>query len=186
MDQQKEQLVLENLDVVRVLMWRTAATSWLESQDWEDAYQAGCVGLVQAARRYVPGKASFRTYAWRRVRGALLDWARGKHPMYKAYRVRRHGDTPPSVVSLEAIVPDNSSDSDDLTIVASLATTQDVEHEAVVRLAFSHLSERERLVVEGRMRGYYFREIGETLGCSQTNAVYVWKKALAKLREALA
>lgn len=40
----------------------------------EDRRQDGFLGLVEAAARYTPGRgASFGTYAYRRIRGAMLD-----------------------------------------------------------------------------------------------------------------
>ena len=47
--------------------------------DPEDLYQAGMVGLLEAARKYEDGHgASFETFAGIRIRGAMLDEAR-KH-----------------------------------------------------------------------------------------------------------
>lgn len=186
MDQEKERLVLENLGLVEVIMRRTPCTLRLQGQDWEDAYQAGRVGLVQAAERYDPAIASFTTFAWRRVRGALLDWARGAHPMYRAYRSDTHGQTPLAVVSLEARALAMKPGAEELTIEGSLATTHNVERDAVVRDAVNNLPERQRWVVEAKMSGYTGPEIGEALGCGEANVSLIWHQALDRLREALA
>ncbi|NVK42658.1 MAG: RNA polymerase sigma factor FliA [Oceanospirillaceae bacterium] len=43
----------------------------------EDLIQAGMIGLLEAARKYNPGKgASFETYAGIRIRGAIIDEVR--------------------------------------------------------------------------------------------------------------
>jgi RNA polymerase sigma factor for flagellar operon FliA len=42
-----------------------------------DLVQAGMVGLLEAAQRFAPGHgASFETYAWIRIRGAIVDFIR--------------------------------------------------------------------------------------------------------------
>ena len=45
-------------------------------QDFDLAAQAGLIGLWHASQSYRPGKASFKTYAGIRIRGAVIDWAR--------------------------------------------------------------------------------------------------------------
>jgi RNA polymerase sigma factor (sigma-70 family) len=39
----------------------------------EDLYQAGCVGLVDAADRYVPCPGGFERFAWFKIMGAIVD-----------------------------------------------------------------------------------------------------------------
>ena len=74
----EEQWILENLMMVRRMACKIA--SYLTKQaDMEDLISAGTLGLVRAARAYDPGKdTEFKTYAYIRVRGAIIDELRAK------------------------------------------------------------------------------------------------------------
>lgn len=75
---EEERRILENLPMVRRIAHKVA--SYLHrSLDMEDLISAGTVGLVQAARAYDPDKnAEFKTYAFIRIRGAIIDEMRGR------------------------------------------------------------------------------------------------------------
>ena len=71
-----EELVQSNMGIVQRLAWlyHGRVGRFVEI---EDIMQAGYIGLVEAAQRYVPQEdASFATYAAQRVRGAILDMLR--------------------------------------------------------------------------------------------------------------
>ncbi len=69
----EEQWILENLPMV-TRMARKIASYITKEADMEDLISAGTLGLVRAARAFDPGKdAEFRTYAYIRVRGAIID-----------------------------------------------------------------------------------------------------------------
>ncbi|MCM8900582.1 sigma-70 family RNA polymerase sigma factor [Caldicoprobacter algeriensis] len=46
------------------------------SQDYEDYFQVGCVGLVKAAQNYNPEICEFSTYAVTRIKGEILRYIR--------------------------------------------------------------------------------------------------------------
>ena len=74
----EERWILENLPLVRHIACKVAA-NMLSGVDMEDLISAGTVGLVRAARAYDPGRdAEFKTYAYIRIRGAIIDELRGK------------------------------------------------------------------------------------------------------------
>jgi RNA polymerase sigma factor for flagellar operon FliA len=76
--QMEEQWVVKNLPLVRHLVNKIAAAS-ASREDIEDLISAGTLGLVKAARSYDPARdAEFRTYAYIRVRGAVIDELRGR------------------------------------------------------------------------------------------------------------
>ncbi len=55
----------------------------------EDLFSAGVLGLIHAAESYDPGKgASFKTYAYTAVRGAVLDEIRRQDPLSRTTRER--------------------------------------------------------------------------------------------------
>ncbi len=71
-----EHLVKEHIDLAR----RAAATIYprvKEHVEFEDLVALGQAGLVEAARRYDSSRgATFSTYAWYRVQGAIIDGLR--------------------------------------------------------------------------------------------------------------
>ena len=44
-----------------------------QKMEWDDLFQIGYLGLLEAASRYEGGPAKFSTYAYYRVKGAILD-----------------------------------------------------------------------------------------------------------------
>ncbi|MCP4376524.1 MAG: FliA/WhiG family RNA polymerase sigma factor [bacterium] len=74
----EEKWIVENLPMVS-RMARKIASYLTKEADMEDLISAGTLGLVRAARAYDPGRdAEFRTYAYIRVRGAIIDELRAK------------------------------------------------------------------------------------------------------------
>ena len=74
----EEKWILENLPMVS-RMARKIASYLTKEADMEDLISAGTLGLVRAARAYDSGKdTEFKTYAYIRVRGAIIDELRAK------------------------------------------------------------------------------------------------------------
>jgi len=72
-----EQQIAEYLPLVHKIVQR-AATYLRPPLTYDDLVSAGTVGLVKAARDYDPSfNAEFKTYAYIRIRGAVLDELRG-------------------------------------------------------------------------------------------------------------
>lgn len=86
-------LVIEHLDLVPRLARKLRLTP--SSFLWEDAIQAGSVGLVEAAARFDPERGvQFREYAWKFIQGAIAD-VLNTDPVVR--RPRDHAKPPPSV-----------------------------------------------------------------------------------------
>jgi RNA polymerase sigma factor for flagellar operon FliA len=74
----EEKWIVENLPMVSRIA-RKIASYLTKEADMEDLISAGTLGLVRAARAYDPGRdAEFKTYAYIRVRGAIIDELRAK------------------------------------------------------------------------------------------------------------
>ena len=73
----QDDLIVQYLPLVHRIVQQVA--SYLRPPlSREDLISAGTIGLVKAARDYNPGKdAEFKTYAYIRVRGAVIDELRG-------------------------------------------------------------------------------------------------------------
>lgn len=75
---QEDRWILENLPLVRHIVNKIAG-NLSRHDDMDDLLSAGTLGLVKAARAYDPSKeAEFRTYAYVRIRGAVLDELRSR------------------------------------------------------------------------------------------------------------
>jgi RNA polymerase sigma factor FliA len=68
-----EKLILDNVDFVRKIL-STMLVGLPEHCDRENLEQAGIVGLVEAAKNFDPSReVQFRTFAYCRIRGAIID-----------------------------------------------------------------------------------------------------------------
>lgn len=84
--EQRNRMVEENLDLVQHVLAQMRAQS---RPDHDDLHSAGIVGLMHAASSFDGSKgASFRTWAWTVVRGAVLDEMRRANPLPKNRRAR--------------------------------------------------------------------------------------------------
>ena len=87
----EEQWILGHLPMVRYIVQKVAAQLSCRD-DVDDLISAGTVGLVKAARGFDSSKnAEFKTYAYIRIRGAVIDELRGRSflPSTVRERVRR-------------------------------------------------------------------------------------------------
>lgn len=74
----QEKLILDHLPLVWHIVQRVVA-HLPRKVDLEDLVSAGTLGLVRAARQFDPSrKAEFSTYAYIRIRGAVIDELRGR------------------------------------------------------------------------------------------------------------
>jgi RNA polymerase sigma factor for flagellar operon FliA len=77
----RDQLILDNVDyVARILS--TMAFIVANDEARENLQSAGILGLVEAANSYDPGQGvPFRTFAYPRIRGAIVDELRKQSPV---------------------------------------------------------------------------------------------------------
>ena len=77
-ESQEEKWILDHLPLVRHVVQKVVGHLSYRD-DVEDLISAGTLGLVKAARAYDPARdAEFKTYAYVRIRGAVLDELRGR------------------------------------------------------------------------------------------------------------
>lgn len=80
-NQRKDQLILEHLDYVRQLLGKLIV-ELPDHIDRENLESAGVLGLVEAAGQFDPTRGvQFRTFAYARIRGAILDELRRNSPI---------------------------------------------------------------------------------------------------------
>lgn len=72
----RDKLIVDNLPLVKYVVGKVMI--WLPSQvDQDDLIESGVLGLIEAAEKFDEKKhVKFRTYAYHRIRGAILDYVR--------------------------------------------------------------------------------------------------------------
>lgn len=101
--------------VVKIVS-RLMVVMGLPSEWREDFVAAGYLGLVEAASRFDKNcGVDFRTYAFHRVRGAVIDSVRRSCSVSsRAYRILRHLEAASDIRSVELSGPKNVSDEERL------------------------------------------------------------------------
>ncbi len=75
-DRSPDRLVVEHAELVKRIAYHLVS-KMPPHVEVDDLIQAGMIGLLSAAQNFSPDKgANFETYAWIRIRGAMLDEAR--------------------------------------------------------------------------------------------------------------
>lgn len=103
-----DDLIVQNLHYVRHILGKSIG-SLPDGVDIENLESAGIVGLVEAAQQYDPTKGtSFRSYAYHRIRGAIIDELRRNCPLpqemlQKIAKVRRATEQMEPPITPEAI-----------------------------------------------------------------------------------
>ena len=79
--QRRDELVLENLEFVRHVLGKIIA-NLPANVDIENLESAGILGLVEASQHFDPERGvAFRTFAFPRIRGAIIDELRRNCPL---------------------------------------------------------------------------------------------------------
>lgn len=205
-DRARERLIEEHLYLVTALA-RKIKRSLPNHVPIEDLEGYGRLGLVESASRFDPGRGVlFKTFAYYRIRGAILDgvrklaWFASEPIGHVTFEASANAaledmaseDTPLSgspsledrIARVKVVVNE--------TVVARLLApgpdpleqTEVNQAKALVRDLLSGLEDKERLLVED----YYFRnmtleEAGERLGLSKSWACRLHARALQKLHK---
>ncbi len=140
------------------------------------------VGLAEAAGRYDPGRgATFATFAWYRIHGAIFDGLRRSSQRRAAAPPAR---PPPRMVSLEALRDRGFDAAGD---APGPADEFDAARRAArLRVAIAQLPDRPReLVTKHYFEGKTLLEAGAELGVSKSWAIRLHAQAVDRLRAAL-
>ena len=181
----------EHLGLVRSIAARFPTRSALLDDD--DAVQVGCLGLIQAARSFCPGRGVFSSYAVPRIRGALLDETRRLAPLSRSAHKRgltvgtSSLDSPiggdggeDDATTFAEILPDPNLPDPDAALVRAEAAEE-------LRQARLRLPEREQCVLNLYYEGRHpMRAIALELGVSESRIAQIHAQALRRLRRAMA
>lgn len=138
----------------------------------DDLIQAGCVGLLDAARRYDPTKgASFATFGCKRATGAMLDDLRSMDPFGRVLSKRMRG-----LVVTEQLTPAQVDQ-----MQAQPNVVPDLVGRRWIRRAVGTLSSRHRRVL---LLCYRSTAViaGASVGVGENRAFQIRDEALGKLR----
>jgi RNA polymerase sigma factor for flagellar operon FliA len=164
---QREQLILGNLGLVRHILGRLAARL-PRGIDLDNLEAAGVLGLVEAANRYETERgASFKTFAYPRIRGAIYDELRRNCPLpqellERTAKVRAILQSMSPPASIERLALESGLGEDDVTeCLAAMRMTRNVSWEDIAASSSGQLAdaadrpdlllehaERKRLLVE--------------------------------------
>jgi len=202
-DESMDELVRLHQGLVRAIAWRIQRRSreWVEL---DDLVAYGQIGLLEAIRTYDAAKGtSLATFAWHRVRGAILDGL-GRMAWFDrgAYERGGYEVTAPADAAGEqgAKEPEPQAprgrrfacrEPMDAAAVVGRATTADEaamhrELIAFLRDLVTHLPEREAALIRGTFfEGRTLTEAARRVGISTAWASRLQTRTLADLRIAL-
>ncbi len=151
----------------------------------DELYSAGMVGLMTASRSYDPSRgAEFKTYAYHRIRGAILDELRRLDflPRSQREKARREGHEPPAFVG----IPTDEDGQESLAADPVEAALENQELMASLREQILQLPEKMRVVMTlYYSEGLRMREIGERLHLTESRVSQIHSNAIARLRRVL-
>jgi RNA polymerase sigma factor (sigma-70 family) len=172
-ERRRETLIVEHLEMVDRIA-RRVVRCFSPKLDIQDFVQAGRVGLIEAADRYRPAEGPFEAFAYRRVRGAMIDAHKRR-----AYREELH-DSVEGIQERLGFLPARMT-TDPSPLPDELVADREVRLR-VVEVARRRLPQVELEVFEATMAGRDLHQIAEQYGRSVTWA----RTKLAAARQVLA
>ena len=158
-------IIMDNLGLVGFVIQRYFKPLWItmSREDKEDFYHEGCIGLIEAAQKYKPGKMAFTTFAVMCVRRRLI------RILQAAKAVKRKG----CCISL---FDQNDEGATLLEMRTSDADTEEMAiNKALIKAAISCLNAREKKIIYA----YYFANK------TQSQVAYILKKSLRQTNRAI-
>jgi RNA polymerase sigma factor for flagellar operon FliA len=172
----RQQTILDNLPLVQGIAHNIHHSKLPSGMDEEDLVQSGYEGLIQAVDRYDADKGSFKPYAVRRIKGAMLDNIR---TMQHSNRGQPH----PEIASINSTVGIEGD-----TYADIIPDTRAVMHPDYIDLwdMVERLDHCARVVI----KHYYWREIrlsdiGRRLGITEGRVSQIKSRALKQMRAVL-
>lgn len=164
---------------------------WRGGEEWDDVHSDALLGLWDAARRYDPERgATFATFAWPRMVGAIGDGRRERDFVPRSARKRGAVERP---VSLD----DVPADGDGLSLADRLADPADgiaayddaddrwSTHVLIASL-LRELPADDRYVISRLLDGATLAQIGVELGFTESRACQIHRRALGRMRQVYA
>jgi RNA polymerase sporulation-specific sigma factor len=155
-----DELVNDNLGLVHSILRKFN----LPDSQYQELYSEGVLGLVEAAKRYKPGKAKFSTYAYFRVKGAILNFIQNNKSIIKIPWRRNKDGEKIKVVSLSPTSEDEDWNQQQFDISDEEKGYASVELEESLKKI---LTNQEYEILLLKMEGYSLNEISEKIKIPQ-------------------
>jgi RNA polymerase sigma factor (sigma-70 family) len=161
--------------IARRLRWGTGVV------EEDDLVSAGTIGLIEAADRYDSNSAvPFVSFAYMRIRGAMIDEIRGLRLAQPELAV------PAPPLSLDTSVTEDGLSLRDVTPDPAAPEPATRAELAELLDAFALLPRREREMLGLYAGGHTLAEIAEAYGCSESRASQLIAQARWRLEETTA
>jgi RNA polymerase sigma factor (sigma-70 family) len=173
---ERDDSVLAHVPLVRSIAARLRRR--VPQLETEDLVSAGMIGLIEAVDRFDDGRGvAFGTFAYPRIKGAILDEAR-RH----AASSRNRDD---QTVSLDDRVSDAEGALSLVEVTADPTAPAPAPRAELVELfaAFDTLPVREREMLKLETTGYSVTEIASAHRCSVSRASQLLAQARLRLRD---
>jgi RNA polymerase sigma factor (sigma-70 family) len=172
----RDDSVLANVGLVRSIAARLRRR--VPQLETEDLVSAGMIGLIEAVDRFDDGRGvSFGTFAYPRIKGAILDEARRNAAAAK--------QSTEQTVSLDDLVSDADGALSLAEVTADPTSPEPAPRAELIELfaAFDALPEREREMLKLDATGYSVTEIATAHRCSVSRASQLLSQARLRLRD---
>ena len=168
-----EQQIISYLPLVRKIAEGIRFGTLPYCMDTDDLIQCGVIGLLSALGNYDPGKGKFTSYAYPKIRGAMIDEIR-------RLRWGRRNKDRSVMQSLDAPIGNDS-------------TLADLIPDNIQRLDYIELSDmidRLEYCAKTVIKHYYWQELSQLqiargLGLSEGRISQIRSRALRQLKDAL-
>lgn len=183
----QQRLVLDHLDLVRRIA-RKFHQRCSAVRDLEDIEGDGFVGLIDAARRFDPGRrVKFNTYASQRIRGAMMDGLRDSDEVSRSQRRAGNQTRIISHCEMRPIEKDSGESIDPLSRL--LSREPDPSGRSMicdqVRILLRPLPRPQRMLVTLHiLHGLSLRQCGRVLGYSESWCSVEFRRSMDRLRGA--
>lgn len=156
--------------------------SYLDSIDYEEKFQVGCIGLVKAAKRYDESLGyKFSTYATPMIIGEIKRYLRDDKWKIGSRNERINGNAK-RPISLEMPVTEDEK----ITVIDTFISDNFEEKVELHELINGVLKPKEKQVIKlNILNGYSQIEVSKLLGVSQVQVSRIKNSALAKLKKEL-
>jgi len=209
----KDELILNHLGYVKHILNRLLA-QLPPRVDADNLESAGVVGLIEAANQFDPGRdVEFRTFAYQRIRGAILDELRRNCPLSQQMLqrisfIRRVREQLDSAVTVEQLAEASGLPVEQVAecLAAARLTRPESWNETVHGESFrnpesvdlSEQQEMRQVLADGietlpdtmriaitlhYMEGLKLREVGAVLGLSESRVCRIVNSARDRLKD---
>jgi RNA polymerase sigma factor (sigma-70 family) len=169
--------VLDNMELVRKIAYFMKARHTNSLMDVDDLVSEGIFGLSKAFELYDPDKSSFKTFASRKIKYAMMEAHRSLFPQFR--QSRRFGLPEPTYLHLD------DNDGEEFLEGAFLSEEEIVDTlDAALVLVepWKKLTYRQRHIIKLMRRGLTQGEVSEVLKISPSIVCIQYNKALDKIR----